>query len=84
MFQNDKNHENHKKSEVIEHQHDLEKVISKVKKPKTRKFLNRGRSLDQFESSESELDDFHPRGIAPNKPPRRNIYTTFNSMRFQK
>ena len=59
------------KSEVIEHKHDIEHKVVKVKKPKTRKFLNRGRSLEHFESSESELEDIYGRGIPPNKPPRR-------------
>ena len=45
--------------------------MAKVKKTKTRKFLNRGRSLEHFESSESELEDIYGRGLPPNKPPRR-------------
>ena len=42
----------------------------KTKKPKTRKFLNRGRSLDQCETSESETESDISRSV-PNKPPRR-------------
>ena len=72
---------NHKKTEVTEHPVNQSTPIAqtniggssdgkKTKKPKTRKFLNRGRSLDQCETSESETESDISRSV-PNKPPRR-------------
>lgn len=50
--------------------------VAKVKRPKTRKVLNRGRSLDQYDrSSDSDSDSVENtpnKGQAPTKPPRRH------------
>ena len=49
--------------------------VAKVKRPKTRKVLNKGRSLDQYDKStdsDSDSGDYQLSNQAPTKPPRRH------------